>query len=78
MRKDLENKKKENYNNGGGKMTKDLVDKIIAYECGLMDSEEEVIEFFQYLIDTGLAWSLQGHYGRTASALIEAGYCQKK
>ena len=54
-----------------------LVDKIMAYESGEM-KEEEMIEFFQGLIDSGLAWQLQGHYGRTAWALIEAGHCHQK
>lgn len=48
------------------------VNKIVAYEQGDMD-EEETIEFFQELMDTGLIWSLQGHYGRTAQAMIDAG-----
>lgn len=52
----------------------DLVTQIIKYEQGEMD-EDEWIAFFQQLIDNGLAWSLQGHYGRTAHSLIEAGYC---
>lgn len=50
------------------------VDKIIAYENGEL-SEDQVIELFQELIDTGLAWNLQGHYGRTAAYLIDQGYC---
>ena len=54
----------------------DLVGKIIDFESGLMD-QEEVISFFQELIDTGMAWTLQGSYGRTATALIKAGYCQE-
>jgi len=54
----------------------DLVDKIIQYESGEM-SDERTIEFFQGLIDSGMAWSLQGHYGRTAVALIEAGHCSR-
>ena len=49
-----------------------VVDKIIAYEQGEMD-HNEVVEFFQELVDDGLAFSLQGHYGRTAARLIEAG-----
>lgn len=53
---------------------KTTVDKIIAYEQGELN-EDETIEFFQELIDSGLAWGLQGSYGRTASYLIEEGYC---
>ena len=51
-----------------------LVDKIMDFESGEMN-DQEVIEFFQELIDTGQAWSLQGRYGRAAQALIEEGYC---
>lgn len=54
---------------------KDIVDRIMAFECGEMETKEEVVEFFQALIDNGMAWSLQGSYGRVASALIEQGYC---
>ena len=49
-----------------------LVDEIIRYENGEM-SDEEIITFFQRLVNTGLAWSLQGHYGRTAETLINEG-----
>lgn len=38
------------------------------------DNEEE-IEAWQYLIDTGMAWKFQGWYGRTAKRLIDEGYC---
>ena len=51
----------------------DEIDKIIAYEQGEL-SIEETIELFQTLLNTGLVWKLQGHYGRTAQALIEEGY----
>ena len=51
-----------------------LADKIIAFECDEMETEEEVIELFQELVDTGMAWSLQGSYGRAARDLINMGY----
>lgn len=51
----------------------DLVDKVMAYEQGDLE-EEEVIELFQELVDTGVVWGLQGSYGRTAKALILAGH----
>ena len=37
------------------------------------DSEEKYIEAWQFLLDTGMVWSLQGWFGRTAVAMIEAG-----
>lgn len=49
-----------------------LASQIIAYESGELD-ENEVIELFQYMVNLGVVWSLQGSYGRTAKALIEAG-----
>ena len=38
-------------------------------------TEELIIEAFQYLINTGIIWSLQGSLGRTANRLTEDGYC---
>ena len=51
----------------------DTTSAIIAYEQGELD-DDETIELFQHLVDTGLAWTLQGHYGRTAMAIADAGY----
>jgi hypothetical protein len=39
------------------------------------DSQDQVIEAWQTLIDSGLAWQLQGWFGRTAQRLIEDGIC---
>jgi len=51
---------------------RDLVDKIMEFEMGLMD-EEAILDLFQELVDTGMAWSLQGSYGRMAKSLIDQG-----
>ena len=37
------------------------------------ESEEQIIEAWQYLHDTGLAYRLQGWFGREAQSLIENG-----
>jgi hypothetical protein len=50
------------------------VNDIMNYENGDM-SFDQMIVFFQNLIDTGLVWKLQGHYGRTATSLIDDGHC---
>ena len=36
-------------------------------------NEEQVIQAWQHLVDTGLAWQLQGWFGRRARNLIEQG-----
>ena len=51
-----------------------LTSDIIAYEDGELD-EEQTVDMFQRMIDTGLAWQLQGCYGRAAARLIEDGLC---
>lgn len=50
------------------------VDKIVRYEAGEM-TEDEMFEFFQGLINTGLAWKLPPKYGRKADDLIHFGFC---
>ena len=54
------------------KMT-DLTGRIISYEMGDLN-DAETLDLFSELISTKMAWGLQGHYGRTANALIEDGW----
>jgi hypothetical protein len=53
----------------------DLLDFIMAYEGDEEMDNEVMIEGFQHLINTGEVWTLQGHYGRRAAALIASGHC---
>lgn len=53
-----------------------------AYAEGFLEGEgatkEEQIEAWQYIIDTGLDWEMQGRYRRTAIQLIRLGICQPR
>ena len=42
---------------------------------GVGATEKEQLQAWQYLIDTGACWKLQGWYGMTATQLIKAGHC---
>lgn len=53
-------------------------DAIMNIECNDECTEELYIQSFQTLIDSGDVWGLQGFYGRTAMALIEAGLCTER
>lgn len=53
----------------------DLVGSIMAWESGEMSSEQ-AIDFFSKLVANGMAWTLQGCYGRQAQALIDAGFIE--
>jgi hypothetical protein len=57
--------------------TSTLVDNIIAYEQGEL-SDQEVVRLFADLVRSGMAWSLQGSYGRTATALIKEGWIDRE
>ena len=46
-----------------------------GFGYGETASEQERLQAWQYLIDTGHAWKLQGFFGRTAERLIESGIC---
>ena len=49
-----------------------MINAIIQYESGEF-SEQETIEFFAELVKTGFINAMQGHYQRTARALIDDG-----
>lgn len=53
------------------------LDAMIAWEQGDLD-DEETIKLFQELVDNGMAWSLQGAYGRQAMDMICAGVIHAK
>lgn len=55
----------------------DIVGSIIEYESGELEGKE-ILELFAELVRTGQAWSLQGHYGRTARGLIDRGLLKRK
>jgi hypothetical protein len=49
-----------------------LTERIVQYEQGNLN-QEQTIQLFQELVDSGLVNKLQGHYGRLAFQLMEAG-----
>ena len=54
----------------------DTVSQIMAYESGEME-QPEMIAFFQFLLDSGMIYSLQGSYQRTAQQLLDAGLIEQ-
>ena len=57
---------------GKGNGETKMLDKIIAYEQGELD-DAGTLDLFQALVNSGMAWTLQGHYGRMAMNFLEAG-----
>ena len=51
----------------------DVVGALMDFESGLMEDTDDVINLFQHLVDTGMAWQLQGSYGRLAESMIDNG-----
>ncbi len=65
------------------KLDKELIDDVhvaVGKAEGYIPCESlaEEIVAWQYLIDTGVAWRLQGWFGRQAMFLIEQGLCRKR
>jgi hypothetical protein len=50
--------------------TEEFPGALAAYDRGELDALD-TIALFQFLVDTGLAWSMEGKYGRKAIALIQ-------
>lgn len=50
---------------------KSTFDMVMIAEGESLATREEQIEAWQYLHDTGIAYGLQGWFGRTARELIE-------
>jgi hypothetical protein len=57
-------------------METDLTDLIIDYEDGFLTLTQEII-LFAKLVETGKAWTLQGHYGRVAMEMIDLEFISK-
>ena len=54
------------------KESTDIVGKIMAFEQGELENEQ-VYALFQFLLDSGMIYSLQGSYQRMAEDLLLAG-----
>ena len=48
---------------------------IMIAEGAQPATEEMYVEAWQYLINSGICWNLQGWFGRQAAHLIEEGIC---
>lgn len=57
-------------------MRYELTNSIIDYEMGNLD-DAETLRLFSELVKNGMVWSLQGHYGRSASAMIQDGWLER-
>ncbi len=51
---------------------KELLERMTSHEQGELNQEETIL-LFQELCDSGMIMDLQGHYGRLAFQLMEAG-----
>ena len=60
-----------------GKKMDDLTAVLIAEGELNPTTKEQYLQAWQQLVDTGMAWNLQGWFGRTATELIERGLIKK-
>jgi hypothetical protein len=51
-----------------------IIEEFVDIPDGV-DTYTANVQAWQYLIDSGHAWTLQGWYGRTAVSLIDEGIC---
>jgi hypothetical protein len=56
----------------------DNYNAVMIAEGVIEADEDKQIEAWQHLVDTGLAWSLQGWFGRTAMDLIKQEVIERK
>ena len=54
----------------------DIVGQIVAFEQGELE-DGEVHALFQFLLDSGMIYSLQGSYQRMAEDLLLAGVIEQ-
>ena len=54
-----------------------IAGQLMAYENGELH-EGEVIALFQFLLDSGMIYHLQGSYIRMAEQLLEQGFIEKQ
>ena len=50
-----------------------MFDAVMIVECEVESTNEKYFEAWQFLHDSGVAYQLQGWFGRTAQRLIEEG-----
>ena len=55
----------------------ELFRAVQSVEGDIECSEKEWVEAWQWLIDKGHVWKLQGWYGRNAVELIDSGVCNE-
>ena len=47
------------------------INAVLIAEGEIDTDQETQIDAWQYLVDTGIVWTLQGSFGRTAQELID-------